>query len=209
MSEPWKKHNLKLHKFEQNLVPKQYKVIAGVDEVGRGPLAGPVVACAVVLKKRSFTTKICDSKYLSLNLRHKAFEQIVANADIGIGIVDEEVIDQTNILRATVLAMSKAVESLEVKPEYLLIDGRFAKNSFFYPHQTVIGGDGRCLSIAAASIAAKVFRDSILSSYAGFYPEYGFEHNRGYGTKKHIQAIKRFGPSPIHRRTFRPVSGMY
>ncbi|MBL7085019.1 MAG: ribonuclease HII [Candidatus Omnitrophica bacterium] len=198
-------HNLKLQRFERSIRPRKYKIVAGVDEAGRGPLAGPVVACAVILKELSFTNKIFDSKRLSSSARQRAFGEIIKKAHVGVGIVDREIIDEKNILQATLMAIKKALDNLSVKPEYLLVDGRFKKESLFYPCRTVIKGDVLCFSIACASIVAKVVRDSLMSYYSAFYPQYGFNRNRGYYTKQHLKAIKKYGPTPIHRRSFRPI----
>jgi len=205
----WKKHNLKLKRFEKNLVvAKKYKIVAGVDEAGRGPLAGPVVAAACILKKYSFTTKIFDSKRLSLSARQKAFAEIIKKAHVGLGMVNREIIDEKNILQATIMAMKKALANLGVKPEYLLVDGKFKKGVLVYPCRNVVKGDSLCFSIACASIVAKVARDNLMSYYSALYPQYGFDHNRGYCTRQHIRAIKKYGLSPIHRRSFRPIRGI-
>jgi ribonuclease HII len=203
----FRRHNLKLQRFEKNLLPKKYRLVAGVDESGRGPLAGPVVACAAILKKNSFTAKIADSKKLSYSARHKAFGQIIERANLGVGIADSRLIDKKNILQATIIAIKRALANLKLKPEYLLVDGKFKEQVLIYPCRTVVGGDGLCLSIACASIVAKVVRDNLMAYYAAHYPYYGFEHNRGYCTKEHIRAIRRYGLSPIHRRSFRPIRG--
>ncbi|MCQ9208851.1 MAG: ribonuclease HII [Omnitrophica bacterium] len=205
MRKTWKQHNLKLQKFERGLLPRKYKIIAGVDEAGRGPLAGPVVACAVIVKEKSFTAKIFDSKRLSFSARQRAFAEINKKAHVGVGIVDRGIIDRNNILQATIIAINKALDNLGLKPQYLLVDGRFKKGLFPYPSQNVIKGDYRCFSIACASIVAKVVRDNLMSYYSTIYPRYGFDRNRGYCTSGHVQAIKRYGPSPIHRRSFRPI----
>jgi len=176
-----------------------------VDEAGRGPLAGPVVASAVILKDSSFTAKIFDSKRLSSSFRQRAFAEIIKKADVGVGFVDRETIDKVNILQATIMAIKLALEDLGRKPEYLLIDGRFKKQLFPYPYKTVVKGDSLCFSIACASIVAKVLRDNLLFYYSHLYPQYGFEHNRGYCTKGHMRAIKKYGLTPIHRRSFRPI----
>jgi len=201
----WKWHNLKLKRFEKSLYPRKYRLIAGVDEAGRGPLAGPVVASAVILKDSSFTAKIFDSKRLSSSFRQRAFAEIIKKADVGVGFVDRETIDKVNILQATIMAIKLALEDLGRKPEYLLIDGRFKKQLFPYPYKTVVKGDSLCFSIACASIVAKVLRDNLLFYYSHLYPQYGFEHNRGYCTKGHMRAIKKYGLTPIHRRSFRPI----
>lgn len=179
--------------------------MVGVDEAGRGPLAGPVVASAVILNETSFKSKIFDSKKLSIFAREQAFAEIMEKAHIGVGIVDREIIDKKNILQATIIAMKKALNNLEVKPSFLLVDGKFKEKIFPYPCKTVIGGDGLCLSIACASIVAKVIRDNLMAYYSAIYPQYGFNRNRGYYTLEHIRAIKRYGISPLHRRSFRPI----
>lgn len=201
----WKENNRRLQQFEKTVCPDGYKLIAGVDEAGRGPLAGPVVAAAVVVKQRAFSVRIFDSKRLSFLQRAKAYQEIVQKASVGIGIASRETIDQENILEATIIAIRRAIADLDVQPEYLLIDGRFKRESFPQPCQTVVKGDSLCFSIACASIVAKVFRDKLMSDYAVRYPGYGFDKNRGYGTTKHLAAIEKYGLTPIHRRSFRPV----
>ena len=205
MLKKWKRDNLKLQRFERANCPKKYRVWAGVDEAGRGPLAGPVVACAVILKDLSFTTRIFDSKKLSFSARQRAYEQILDRAHIGIGIVDRKAIDRKNILQATVIAIRKALRNLSVKPQFLLMDGGFEQQGFSYPHRSIVGGDSRCFSIACASIVAKVARDNLMSYYSALYYQYGFERNRGYYTKEHLRAIGKCGLTPIHRRSFRPI----
>ncbi len=205
MRKDWRKHNLKLQRFEKGVCPRKYKLVAGVDEAGRGPLAGPVVACAIILKERLFTAKIFDSKKLSFAARQQAFAELIKKAHIGVGVADRELIDRKNILQATVIAIRKAVENLRLKPQYLLVDGNFKKHLLPYPCRSVVGGDGLCLSIACASIVAKVFRDNLMSYYSALYPQYGFNRNRGYYTKEHLRAIKKYGITPIHRRSFRPI----
>lgn len=201
----WRRNNLRLQRFEKRIRPRNYKLVAGVDEAGRGPLAGPVVAGAVILKRHSFTTAIFDSKRLSPLARQQAFEQIIRNAYVGVGIATREVIDKINILQATIIAISNALDNLCVKPEYLLIDGKFKKQLFPYPCQTVVSGDRLCFSIACASIVAKVVRDNLMSYYSALYPHYRFHHNRGYFTREHIRAIEKYGLTHIHRRSFRPI----
>ncbi|MFH1245340.1 MAG: ribonuclease HII [Candidatus Omnitrophota bacterium] len=201
----WEENNRGLQYFEKTICPDGYRLIAGVDEAGRGPLAGPVVAAAVVVKQNAFSVKIFDSKRLSLIQREKAYQEIVKKAYVGIGIAERETIDRKNILEATIIAIKQAIEDLDVQPEYLLIDGRFKRGSFPEPYQTVIKGDSLCFSIACASIVAKVFRDNLMARYAVRYPGYGFDKNRGYGTTGHLAAIKKYGLTPIHRRSFRPI----
>ena len=181
------------------------KIPAGVDEAGRGPLAGPVVAAAVILPREHEIHGLNDSKKLSPEKRNVLFDLIKRSAvSFGIGVVEPEEIDRINILRAALLAMEIAVKNLGARPDSLLIDGN-ARTSLLIPQQTVIAGDSICCSIAAASIVAKVTRDSIMDSYHRVYPQYNFEKHKGYPTKEHIEAIKKFGPCPIHRRTFRGV----
>lgn len=182
------------------------KILAGVDEAGRGPLAGPVVAAAVILPEGCEIDGLNDSKKLSAEKRESLFHQIKSLAIVtGIGIVEPEEIDRINILRATLLAMEIAVKNLSPQPDYLLIDGN-TRTSLLIPQQTVVKGDSRCCSIAAASIIAKVIRDSIMDDYHKIYPEYNFKKHKGYPTKEHFEALRRFGPCPIHRKTFKGVS---
>jgi len=178
---------------------------AGVDEAGRGPLAGPVVAAAVILPESFAIDGLDDSKKLTHLQRVKILEQIIASAvDIAVGVVDHEAIDNINILRASLRAMEIAVNNLGRRPDFLLIDGN-QRISLLIPQETVIKGDSRCCSIAAASIVAKVRRDEIMNEYHELYPEYNFRSHKGYPTKEHLEAIRKHGPCPIHRRSFRGV----
>ena len=181
----------------------EYPVIAGVDEAGRGPLAGPVVAGAVILP-REFVAEglIDDSKKLTAKQRERAFEQITSECIWGVGEVSPAEIDEINILQATMKAMRLAVEALRVKPDFLLIDGNYYSNTGI-PFETIVKGDSKSLSIAAASIVAKVSRDRYMTEIADKnYPEYGFARHKGYPTKKHFELIKKNGISDIHRITF-------
>lgn len=189
--------------FEERLWSRRKNYIAGVDEAGRGPLAGPVVAAAVIFPKGIFISGINDSKKLSPNEREYLFQIIQSKATaIGIGIVDEKVIDEINILQSTFKAMQLAVSDLIIKPQHILVDGR--ANPLFTQKQTaIIGGDRLCFSIAAASIVAKVIRDRIMIKYDKIYPQYGFRRHKGYPTLQHINAIKRYGFCPIHRKSFK------
>jgi ribonuclease HII len=181
------------------------KVPAGVDEAGRGPLAGPVVAAAVILPEECEINGLNDSKKLSPQKREILFDQIKRLAvSIGVGIVEPEEIDRINILRATLLAMEIAVKDLKPQPDSLLIDGNIP-TSLLIPQETVVNGDSICYSIAAASIIAKVTRDSIMDDYHNIHPEYNFKKHKGYPTKEHLEALRKFGPCPIHRKTFRGV----
>lgn len=181
-----------------------YLLVAGVDEAGRGPLAGPVVAASCILKDYKFRNRIDDSKLLTPSSRLRAYEEIIEKTIYSVGITDEKIIDKINIYKATCLAMEKAVKTLEVEPDYLLIDGR-VKLSIPHRRVYIIGGDSKSLSIACASIIAKVTRDRIMEDYDRLYPEYGFGQHKGYGTKQHFRAIRKHGPSPIHRFTFSPL----
>lgn len=176
-------------------------VVAGVDEAGRGPLAGPVV-CACCVMGNKYVDGINDSKKLSENKREILFERIIDGAIVyGVGIVDETEIDEINILRATKKGMEIAINSLSTSPDIVLIDAVSGLN-VPYPIKPIVKGDATSYSIAAASIIAKVTRDRIMREYAVKYPEYGFEKHKGYGTAAHIEALKKYGPCDIHRRTF-------
>lgn len=195
----------KMNRYEDKAREVGYQFIAGIDEVGRGPLAGPVVASAVILDKNQPILGLNDSKKLSLTKRNDLFEEIQNKAAaIGIGIISAERIDQTNILKATKLAMIEAVEKLTIKADYLLIDAESLKIPI--DQQSIIKGDMNSNSIAAASIIAKVTRDNIMTEYDKMYPGYGFDSNVGYGTKVHLEGLEKNGPTPIHRKTFAPVS---
>jgi len=189
--------------FEQKAQKNGFKVIAGIDEVGRGPLAGPVVSAAVILDNSFSVDGITDSKKLTPHKRSVLYDQICNHAiDYQVGIVSNDVIDQINILQAALLSMRYAVEGLQNPPDFLLIDGIYKINSSLQ-QETIVKGDQRSISIAAASIIAKVTRDEIMTQYALEYPAYGFDKNMGYGTKQHRDAISRVGICPIHRRTFK------
>ncbi|MBP5426500.1 MAG: ribonuclease HII [Clostridiales bacterium] len=189
--------------FENKLFDEEkILMIAGVDEAGRGPLAGPVVAGAVILNRGEFIEGINDSKKLSEKKREELFDKIMSRAvAVGVGIVDHKCIDDINILMATKLAMKKALDNLKVKPQYALIDAVTLDN-ISLRHAAIVKGDEKSVSIAAASIIAKVTRDRLMIEMDGKYPQYGFAKHKGYGTKEHIDAIKKFGASPIHRMTF-------
>lgn len=188
--------------IENSLYQKGYQTICGVDEAGRGPLCGPVVAAAVILQKGDCIEGVNDSKKLSEKKREALYDQIVSRAlAYGIGISDVDVIEKVNILNATKLAMKSAIENLAIKPDYVLIDGN-QKIECGIETQTVVSGDAKSESIAAASILAKVTRDRLLIEYDKIYPEYGFAKHKGYGTKAHIEAIQTYGLTKIHRPSF-------
>ncbi len=195
--------------FDQQFWQQGVQYLCGVDEAGRGPLAGPVVAAAVVFKPNFKLAEINDSKQLSAQKRKHLAEQIKKQAlSFGLGLATVEEIQHYNILQATFLAMQRAVEALDLVPEFLLIDGRdfpqlFAKNAGEpLAGKAVVKGDFRSQSIAAASILAKVHRDELMEAYAKQYPQYGFEQHKGYATRQHQEKILQFGPSPIHRLRF-------
>lgn len=178
--------------------------IAGVDEAGRGPWAGPVVAAAVVLDPIRIPPGIADSKALDEDQREIVYRRLVETADISVGIADPERIDRDNILNATMWAMAEALSGLRRTPRLALIDGNRIPRLAF-PARAIVKGDARCLSIAAASIIAKVTRDRLMVSLASTFPGYGFERHKGYGTPEHQEAIRRLGVTAIHRRSFKPV----
>lgn len=192
---------------EKELWARGFNLVAGVDEAGRGPLAGPVVAAAVLVNKnvKINLNGINDSKKLTGSQREKFFEDLTHNENIkwGVGIVPEKIIDKINILEATKLAMLAALEDLSC--DFLLIDGN-AKIYCATRQKTIVSGDSKVFSIAAASIIAKVTRDRIMQKYHKKYPDYNFTENKGYGTKAHFAAIKKFGPCPIHRKSFYPIN---
>ena len=178
--------------------------LAGVDEAGCAPLAGPVVAAAVILNRDQFPRGIDDSKKLTLDERESIYARLVKVAAIGVGICSNEEIDHINIYWARMLAMTRAVEALGLEPAWVLVDGN-ACPRWQRPSKAIVGGDGRCRSIGAASIIAKVTRDRMMAEHARDYPGYGWETNRGYGTPEHYRALTALGPTPLHRRSFAPV----
>jgi ribonuclease HII len=190
--------------LENKIVRQGYSAIAGIDEVGRGPLAGPVVAAAVILPQDFYLPGINDSKQLSETKRNEFYDVIREKAvSIGIGMIDAEEIDTINIYEATKKAMLYAISNLQRNPDYLLIDAM--KLDTPYPQESIIKGDSKSVSIAAASIVAKVTRDKLMKEYALTYPGYGFDKNAGYGTKGHLEGLKQSGVTPIHRKSFAPV----
>lgn len=206
----------RLH-YETEAKTEGFRFILGVDEAGRGPLAGPVVAAAVCLKNFDFTCRIDDSKKLCPSDRQKAFHEIFERSFVGIGIISEVGIDQINILNASFLAMEIAVKRLisqinkETQSQILkeqvkiLVDGNAFKTNLPYTYQTIVGGDAKSLSIASASIIAKTYRDRMMGQYDRIFPQYGFKIHKGYPTASHKMALAQYGPSMIHRKTFNGV----
>lgn len=192
-----KEGEIKLHK------EKNFKYICGIDEAGRGPLAGPVVVGAVVLPEDSFIEGVNDSKKISEKKREKLYDIITEEAlCYAVGIVDEKTIDEINILNATKLGVKRALEALEIKPDLLMLDALNNLDTMGIPYMSIIKGDAKNYSIAAASIIAKVTRDRIMREWDDVYPVYGFAKHKGYGTAEHIRAIKESGPCSIHRQSF-------
>ena len=196
-----------LYGFEREAWGQGLRRIAGVDEVGRGPLAGPVVAAAVILDPGRRIPGLRDSKLLTESQRERLAEEIWAHAlAVGLGEADPATIDKINILEATRLAMRRALSRLENPPQLVLIDA-VRLPALDYPQRAIVKGDRRCASIAAASIVAKVHRDRLMTEWDRRYPRYGFAEHKGYGTSTHQAALRRYGPCPLHRRSFRGVSG--
>lgn len=192
-----------LKEFENNLHSTGLKYIAGIDEAGRGPLAGPVVVGIAIMKPDSFIEGVNDSKKLSEKKREQLYEQIISEAiDWAVGIVDQKEIDEINILNATKKALHMAISNLKVNPDRILVDALEHIDTYGIPYTSIIKGDAKIYSISVASIIAKVTRDRIMQKYDEIYPEYGFSGHKGYGTAKHIQAIKEYGPCSLHRKTF-------
>jgi ribonuclease HII len=203
------KRLLKISFHELRLRQYGYHLVAGVDEAGRGPLAGPVVAAACVLPPGFLLPYLNDSKQLSAEMRASLFEQLTNNPEVryATGIVSVERIDEINILQASLEAMRLAIQNLKAQPDYLLIDGNQPLN-LTIPGETLVKGDSLSISIAAASVIAKETRDRIMVDAAERWPEYGFEQHKGYATLQHLEALRRFGPCPLHRRSFEPIKTM-
>lgn len=194
--------------YENKLKEKGYNLIIGVDEAGRGPLAGPVVAAALILGSRRFRQRIDDSKKLTPLARERAFRELTRKCLFGIGVINERIIDRVNILEATRMAMEQAVFSLLKKSAlpkrgrmHIITDGRIALGVPL-PCKGIIGGDGKSKTIAGASILAKVIRDRLMNIYAKAFPQYGFQRHKGYGTPEHIERLKKLGPCALHRESF-------
>lgn len=192
-----------LKEIDKSYFKEGYNYICGIDEAGRGPLAGPVVVAAVIMPKDSMIEGVNDSKKVSEKKREKLYELIIEEAiSYSVGIVDQNEIDRINILNATKAGLTEAVRTLKVKPELILVDALTNIDTCGVPYKSIIKGDAKSYSIAAASIIAKVTRDRIMREWDKVYPQYGFEKHKGYGTAAHIAAIKECGLCPIHRRSF-------
>ena len=193
----------KLKEIEKDLYSKGFKNICGIDEAGRGPLAGPVVVAGVIMPQNSMIEFVNDSKKVTEKRREKLYDVIKEEAiSYSIAVIDQDVIDEINILNATKKGVTDIVDGLEIKPDLILVDALEHINTRGIPYEPLIKGDARCYNIAAASILAKVTRDRIMRQWDEIYPQYGFLSNKGYGTAKHIEAIKEYGLCPIHRKSF-------
>ena len=193
----------KLKEIEKDLYSKGFKNICGIDEAGRGPLAGPVVVAGVIMPENSMIEFVNDSKKVTEKRREKLYDVIKEEAiSYSIAVINQDVIDEINILNATKKGVTDVVDGLEIKPDLILVDALEHINTRGIPYEPLIKGDARCYNIAAASILAKVTRDRIMRQWDEIYPQYGFLSNKGYGTAKHIEAIKQYGLCPIHRKSF-------
>ena len=193
----------KLKEIEKDLYNKGFNNICGIDEAGRGPLAGPVVIAGAIMPKDSMIEGINDSKKVSEKKREKLYDLIIEEAiSYSVAIIGQDIIDDINILNATKEGVTKVIDGLDVKPDLIIIDALDHINTRGIPYEPIIKGDAKCYNIAAASILAKVTRDRIMREWDEVYPQYGFMQHKGYGTAKHIQAIKDYGLTPIHRRSF-------
>ncbi|MCI8641602.1 MAG: ribonuclease HII [Clostridia bacterium] len=192
-----------LKQMEKELYKKGFKNICGIDEAGRGPLAGPVVVAGVIMPEDSMIEGVNDSKKVSEKKRELLYDKILEEAiSYSVAIIGQDVIDEINILNATKQGVTNVVKGLDIRPELIIIDALQHINTDGVPYEAIIKGDAKCYSIAAASIIAKVTRDRIMREWDDVYPQYGFIAHKGYGTAKHIQAIKEYGLCPIHRRSF-------
>lgn len=199
---------LKMYAYEHEAWARGHEIVAGVDEAGRGPLAGPVSVAAVILPHDLCLPKLNDSKKLSAKVREELFDEIQEKAiAVGTALIDAQTIDRVNIYQATINGMYEAIFSLQPEPQEVLIDAVPLEN-LPMASQSIIKGDAKSASIAAASIIAKVTRDRLMDEYDKIYPEYGFAQHKGYGTAQHIEALKKYGPCPIHRRSFEPVRSL-
>ena len=203
MKEKEEQRLLKLKEIDNEFFNMGMKYVCGIDEAGRGPLAGPVVVASVILPSDSMIEGVNDSKKVTENKREKLYDIILEQAiSYGIGIIDQNEIDEINILQATKKGLHEAVQSMEIKPNVILVDALTGIDTLGIPYKSIIKGDAKSYSIAAASIIAKVTRDRIMREWDEIYPEYGFAGHKGYGTAKHIETIKKLGLTPIHRKSF-------
>lgn len=203
MKEKEEQRLIQLKEIEKDLYQKGFQKIGGIDEAGRGPLAGPVVVAGVIMPPDSMIEGVNDSKKVSEKKREKLYDLILEEAiSYSVAIIGQDVIDEINILNATKQGVTKVIEELEEKPDLLLVDALNQIDTKGISYQSIIKGDAKCYNIAAASILAKVTRDRIMRQWDEIYPQYGFAGHKGYGTAKHIQAIKEYGLCPIHRRSF-------
>lgn len=203
MKEKEEQRLIRLKQTDKEFFDMGMNYVCGIDEAGRGPLAGPVVVASVIMPKESMLEWVNDSKKVTEKRREILYEKILEEAiSYGIAIIDQEEIDNINILQATKKGLTQAITSMEVKPDVILVDALTGIDTLGIPYKSIIKGDANSYSIAAASILAKVTRDRIMREWDKVYPEYGFEKHKGYGTAKHIEAIKEYGLCPIHRKTF-------
>lgn len=203
MKEKERERLTKLKEIEKDLYQKGFQKICGIDEAGRGPLAGPVVVAGVIMPEDSMIEGVNDSKKVSEKKREKLYDLILEEAiSYSVAIIGQDIIDEINILNATKKGVTEVVEGLEVKPDLIVVDALTHINTKGIPYDSIIKGDAKCYNIAAASIIAKVTRDRIMRQWDEIYPEYGFAQHKGYGTVKHMEAIKAYGLCPIHRRSF-------
>ena len=203
MNEKEEQRLIKLKEIDEEIYNNGAKYICGIDEAGRGPLAGPVVVASVIMPRDSMIEGVNDSKKISEKKRERVYEQIIKEAiSYSVGIIDESKIDEINILQATKEGLTESIKELKVVPDIILVDALRGINTCNIPYKSIIKGDATSYSIAAASIIAKVTRDRLMVKYDEMYPEYGFAKHKGYGTAKHIEAIKEYGICPIHRRSF-------
>ena len=203
MKEKEEERLINLKQIEKNFHEKGIKYIAGIDEAGRGPLAGPVVVASVIMPEDSMIEGVNDSKKVSEKKREKLYDLILEEAvSYGIGIIYQDEIDKINILQATKKGLTEAVEQMNIKPDLIMVDALTGIDTLGIPYHSIIKGDAKCYSISAASIIAKVTRDRIMREWDKVYPEYGFASHKGYGTAKHISALKECGPCSLHRRSF-------
>ena len=203
MKEKEEERLINLKQIEKVFYNKGIEYIAGIDEAGRGPLAGPVVVASVIMPKDSMIEGINDSKKVSEKKREKLYDLILEEAiSYSVAIIGQDIIDEINILNATKQGVTQVVEGLDIRPDLILVDALTHINTKGVPYESIIKGDAKCYNIAAASIIEKVTRDRIMRQWDEIYPQYGFVNHKGYGTSKHIEAIKEYGLCPIHRRSF-------